>query len=417
MKDGAKLNVFFGTDLAGRLWLDERGRFVFQYDEAWLKTPAAFSLSVSLPLCGEAFPDDKARPFFANLLPEADIRQAIAREAGVSEENDYKLLEALGGECAGAISVLPEGATPAATGSYQPLTDAQLHEMIKAMPRRPLLVGRKGLRLSLAGAQQKVAVLMEGEKVFLPLGGSVSSHILKPQIPRFSNTVENEAFCMQLAGRAGLPVPESLVRTGKEAVYVVARYDRVKDATGKLTRLHQEDFCQALGVPPGQKYETEGGPSFGRCFELVSRVSRDPARDKIALLRWLVFNLLIGNADAHAKNLSLLIEHDGIRLAPFYDLLCTAVYPEISPRMAMKIGGENRQDWVQKRHWERLAEEIHVKPKMVLELCRETAEDLARESEALIEAFVAAQGRKKVIRDVAALIQTRSSRLTRSARG
>jgi len=415
--ESLKLSVFLGGDLAGRLWLDGRGRFVFQYDGAWLQNPGSLPLSVSLPLRDEVYADDEARPFFANLLPEGEIRLAIAQGLGVSEENDFKLLEALGGECAGAVALLPEGSAPEMAASYRPLSDASLQQMIVATPRRPLIVGRKGLRLSLAGAQEKVAVYLEGKRLFLPLAGSVSSHILKPQIPRFPGTVENEAYCMQLARRSDLPVPESFIRTGAEPVYVVERYDRVRNAAGKLERIHQEDFCQALGVPPGQKYESEGGPTFARCMDLVARVCREPARDQMTLLRWLTFNLVVGNADAHAKNLSLLIDRDGFRLAPFCDMLCTAVYPELSARMAMKVGGENRPEWVQKRHWERLAGDLQVKPRLLLDLCREMAEKVCREAAELKGVFVAAHGRKKVITDLAALIDARSARLLRSARG
>ena len=195
----AILNVFLHHFLVGKLRLDDRRRFVFQYDSCWLERPEAIPLSLSLPLRTQPHEGDASRPFFSNLLPEAGIRQAIARRLGVSEQNDFALLWALGGECAGAVILLPEGRNPAANNDYVPLNEDTLHEIIASLPKHPLLAGDEGIRLSLAGAQNKLPVYIKNNIIHLPKSGSPSSHIIKPPIMDMDGTVENEAFCMTLA--------------------------------------------------------------------------------------------------------------------------------------------------------------------------------------------------------------------------
>jgi serine/threonine-protein kinase HipA len=402
------LIVYFQGVPAGRLWLDEKRRFVFQYEPGWVENPKAAPLSLSLPLRVEPFEDDLPRAFFSNLLPEAAIRQAVARKLGISELNDFALLEAIGGECAGAVSVLPEGEKPGSEHEYTPLNEQQLHEVVKALPSRPLLAGEEGVRLSLAGAQNKLPVYIEDDRIYLPKGGSPSSHILKPPIRDLEGTVENEAFCMMLAKQMGLPVPGVKVLRGMDTLFFIERYDRRRDEKGKLMRLHQEDFCQALGVSPDQKYESEGGPSFARCFGLLKGHSASPAADQKALLNWVVFNLLIGNADAHAKNLALLFTDDGPRLAPFYDLLCTAIYEGITDKLAMKIGGENRPDWVQVRHWEIFAEDVGIKSRLVTATLRGMAEGIVKDAEDVSARFEEKFGESAVIQKILAVIKKRS---------
>ncbi|MFC1679313.1 type II toxin-antitoxin system HipA family toxin [Elusimicrobiota bacterium] len=379
------LDVFWESRLVGRLRLGEKREFSFQYDPSWLSRKEALPLSVRLPKQAEPFGDERARHFFANLLPEARVRDLIAGRLGVSTSNDFKLLEALGGECAGAISLLPEGETPSTEGGYEPLSTEDLSRMIAEMPARPLLTARDGMRLSLAGAQNKLPVLIDDGRLFLPRGAASSSHILKPQIPEFADTVENEAFCMMLAERVGLPVPKADIWAGK--AFLIERYDRTKDGTGGLIRVHQEDFCQSLGYGCDQKYQSEGGPGLKACFVLLEEHGAEPAVDKGRLLKWVVFNVLIGNCDAHAKNLSLLYTGEGIRLAPFYDLMSTRSYPGLSEKLAMKIGGENRPDWIMRRHWERMAGDAEVAVRAVLGACEELAESMPGAAKALAKEF------------------------------
>lgn len=359
------LNVYLHADKVGRLWLDAGRRFVFQYDPDWLAHEPAVPLSLALPLRADVFGDDRARPFFVNLLPESDLRRMIARKLGLSEQNDFALLEAVGGECAGAVSVSPDDSPPVGEGGYRTLDDDALNALIADLPKRPMLAGEQGIRLSLAGAQNKLPVYFDGERVSLPLGTAPSSHILKPPIAQHPHTVRNEAFCMRLAARLKLPVPAVTILHKAEPLYLIERYDRERNAQGRVVRLHQEDFCQALGVAPDMKYEKEGGPGLKACFTLLRNQSIQPVQDLRVLLGWVMFNYLIGNADAHAKNISLMLTAQGPKLAPFYDLMSTVVYPELTERLAMKIGGEDRPDWIIGRRWEQLADDIGVGFKLI----------------------------------------------------
>ncbi len=390
------LHVCRDSDLVGKLWLDQQKNFVFQYQSEWLSHSDSFPLSIRLPLQEQIFSDHIARPFFSNLLPEAHVRDLIAGNLGISRNNDYKLLEAIGGECAGALSLISVGANQVSKGAYEKLSIHALNAMIQKMPRRPLLAAKHGMRLSLAGAQNKLPVYLKDQSIYLPKGACSSSHIIKPQITGFEHTVENEAFCMSLAQKINLPVPPSQILS-RAQIYMVKRYDRHEDEHGSLIRLHQEDFCQAMGCRDDQKYESEGGPSLKDCFSLVVNNSSQPLIDKKNLLQWTFFNYFIGNCDAHAKNLSALISPDGYVLAPFYDLLSTIVYEDLSDKMAMKIGGENRPDWVMKRHWERLADETDVSKKAVKHTGTQMAGNLPKASNDLRKEFKHKHGPNKVI--------------------
>lgn len=405
------LSVYWGTKLAGQLRYGEKASLEFQYDSGWLAFEEAIPISIRLPLRTESFDNEACRIFFANLLPEGNTRALIARKLGVSEGNDFKLLEALGGECAGALAILPEGGAAQTKGRYEPISHEELDAMIEQMPQNPLLVAREDLRLSLAGAQQKMPVYFDGGKFFLPHGASPSSHILKPAISGFPGIVENEAFCMELARQAGIPVPVSTVIKGKHPFYLIERYDRRKDAEGELLRVHQEDFCQALGVGYGRKYEADGGPGLKACFGLVTDHGTQPVVDKMTMLRWVIFNYLIGNCDAHAKNLSMLITRDDYRLSPLYDLLSTRAYGSLSPKFAMRIGGQHRGDWVHKEHWQKLANEAGVGAKAVFDLCAEMGETVPKLAQPAAAAFAAEHGERETLDKIAKNVAAASKKM------
>ncbi|MDT7953623.1 MAG: HipA domain-containing protein, partial [Acetobacteraceae bacterium] len=264
------LDIWWDGRLVGQLTQDKHGELGFAYAPDWLDDEAAQPLSASLPKRAEPFTRRECRPFFGGLLPEEGQRDAAAQALGVSRANDFALLDRLGGDVAGALQLLPPGEPPTALAlDRQPtmLDDAGLIRVLDALPVRPLLAGEEGLRLSLAGAQSKVpAVLVEGA-VALPAPGQPTTHILKPPISRFTATTENEAFVMRLAAAIGLDVASAEVRTVQDRSFLlVQRYDRAIDADGIVRRIHQEDFCQALGVPPETKYASEGGPTFKDCF-------------------------------------------------------------------------------------------------------------------------------------------------------
>jgi serine/threonine-protein kinase HipA len=356
-----ELEVYFERRRVGTLVQDDSGQLRFTYHETWLADPASIPISRSLPLRSEAFNHRETRPFFAGLLPEAEKRELVARALGVSDRNDFALLDRIGGECAGAITLVHSGEMPPLVpkdADYRPLDDSELKRILDVLPDRPLLAGEEGVRLSLAGAQDKLPVLLVDGRVALPLHGAPSTHILKPPIRRFEDTVFNEGFCLALAKAAGLNAVSAEIRSvGDRPFLLVARYDRVRGADGTVRRLHQEDFCQALGIVPELKYQSEGGPGLRQCFDLVRNAAVRPVVDLARLLDAVLFNLFIGNQDAHGKNYSLLFAEDGLQLAPLYDVVSTDVYPGLSPRLAMKIGGQDETGAIHPRHWERFAKD------------------------------------------------------------
>ncbi len=356
-----ELEVWMFAELVGALAVID-GRLNFRYAPDWLSRPDAVSLSSSLPLQADPFDDHHTRPFFAGLLPEGQLRRLIAQQFQVSSQNDFALLDHIGGECAGAVTLL-EPSQPQSTTEHdndvQWLSDEEIVAILDELPHRPMLAGRDGLRLSLAGAQDKLPVVFDGERIGLPKNRTPSSHILKPAIRTLADTVANEGFCLALAEAMQLKSAKSQVHSvmGRQFL-LVERYDRVVDTQGLRRRLHQEDFCQALGVVPEMKYQNEGGPDLAQCFDLVRRATRPSAPHILRMLDYVIFNALIGNHDAHAKNFSLLYAGKSTVLAPLYDVLSTAVYSNLAPKMAMKIGSKYKFSEVQARHWDQFAEAV-----------------------------------------------------------
>ena len=353
------LEVWLLGQSVGQL-IQADGRLSFSYSPRWLQSPSAQPLSRSLPLRPESFDDKATRPFFAGLLPEGDKRKLVAMALQVSPQNDYALLNGIGGECAGAVTLLEPGQQPTGLTSEQYvrwLDDGELITILDELPRRPMLAGKDGLRLSLAGAQDKLPVVFINGHIGLPKQNTPSSHILKPAISAVEGSVYNEGFCMALAMRLKLSVASTSIRRVADRVYLlVERYDRLRQPDGSLQRLHQEDFCQALGVAPEYKYQNEGGPDLTQCFDLIRKATRPSAPQVLRLLDYVIFNALIGNHDAHAKNFSLIYTRRGTVLAPLYDTLSTAVYANLTDKMAMKIGSKYKFTEVQKQHWEQFAQ-------------------------------------------------------------
>jgi serine/threonine-protein kinase HipA len=372
------LNVWWDGRIVGLLTQDKHGELAFSYEAAWRDDAATPSLSASLPKRAEPYKRRDCRPFFGGLLPEESQRDAAASALGVSRANDFALLDRLGGDVAGALQLLPDGQEFSESGKLfhpKPLTDSALIQVLDDLPSRPLLAGQEGLRLSLAGAQAKVPVVLVNNAVALPEPGQPTTHILKPPIARLIGTTENEAFVMRLAGSVGLEVAPVEARVVKQRTFLlVERYDRLLGDGDIVKRLHQEDFCQALGVAPEMKYASEGGPNFKDCFGLVRRVVLRPAADILKLLDAVIFNLIVGNADAHGKNFSILYDAQGPRLAPLYDLLATIAYPQLSPKLAMKIGKRGTLDEMDKAAWAAFAVDAGVGMPLVRRRVREISE-------------------------------------------
>lgn len=338
------------------------GKKSFLYDKN-----AHMSLSVSMPIREEPYGEQSCEAYFGGLLPESETaKKLIGKRYGVSPNNSFALLRAIGLDCAGAISchamddpVVPQRLIPI-TGKI--ITENELYQHIKELPGKPLFLGVEGMRLSLAGVQDKAAIcLINNNQIALPENSCPTTHILKPASPHFAGIVENEYFIMKIARRIGLTVPDVELKKIKDITFLlVERYDRHIE-NNAIERIHQEDFCQALGVLTSRKYQNEGGPGFNDCFELLNTTTH-PAIDRTRLISAAIFNYLIGNMDAHGKNFSLLHRTTStIRLAPFYDMVCTRVYPDLSAKMAMKIGSKYNANDILPRYWEDLSEQIHYR--------------------------------------------------------
>jgi serine/threonine-protein kinase HipA len=364
------LEVWFDGERVGTL-TEAPGGLSFRYDPAWLARADAFPISASLPL--EDTPgDERAARFFGNLLPEGSVRAALCRRLGLSEDNDFALLSALGRDCAGALILRPPGSDHGEEGSYRPLHPRRLSRFLKTGSVAAAAIDAD-VRLSLAGAQDKLAVRVDGARLFLPVHGAPSTHLLKLPSTEVAHLVPNELLLMRLAAAAGLPVPEvTLYDRGEVRALLVRRYDRVI-THGQIRRLHQEDLCQALGVDRRRKYEAEGGPRFSEGYAHVRERSHRAVDDTRALLSWFSFCIAVGNRDNHAKNLSMVRHEDGRWiLAPFYDLVCTLAYPRLSRGLAFSVGGAFDGGNLSRAHFVKEAERLEVRGIYLLDVVRST---------------------------------------------
>lgn len=406
------LEVFLHDRRAGVLRRKDNGNLQFRYDREYVEGDGQ-PLSLRLPLREEAFPHRDCLAFFGNLLPEEDVRAQLALTTGISASNDYRLLERFGGDVAGAVTLLAPGESPPGPGrgELEPLSPERLDEILVELPQRPLAADEAGeVRLSLAGAQSKLPVVEIDDGFAIPHGsGLPTTHILKPEPARFPGLVANEFFCMRLAAAAGLDVAEvARAETTSGLPYlIVTRYDR--DLTQEpARRLHQEDLCQALGKPYFEKYQAEGGPGVVEAMALIDDASTAPARDRPQLWLALVFNVLIGNCDAHGKNYSLLYDSRAPRLAPLYDLVSTAVYDELTQRLAMSIDGARELEEVGHATWRQLAAEIRFAPRF---LGQRMEPFVGRVREALSELVGEPEHSHEIVREIAAGIAARAERL------
>lgn len=416
----AALSVWWNGLVAGALALGDDGNMSFAYSEAWLADPTCTALSHSLPKQVEPFDHRKTHPLFAGLLPEETQKEGAARAFGLSKGNDFALLDALGGDVAGALALWPEGdAPPAYDGATarEPLDDDALVKVLETLQARPLLAGDDGLRVSLAGAQAKLPVVLVEGRIALTAPGQPSTHILKPSIERLPYSTENEAFAMQLAATAGLIVaPAEPRRVGDRTFLLVTRYDRQLTLAGSYQRLHQEDFCQALGIAPEKKYAKEGGPTFKTSFRLVREACPTPAPEVLKLLDAALFNLAVGNADAHGKNYSLLYNLNGAELAPLYDLMCTAAYPHVATGLAMKFGEARTIDEVRAKTWSKFAEEAGLGGAFVKRRAVELAAKIAAAAPVVADQIASAGFDGPELRRLTDIVVSRAGRLAASVK-
>ncbi len=351
-----RLTVYRDSRPVGTLWADGT-RLQFAYDAAVLGDRAA-AVGVLLPVRAGTFDDHQARPCFENLLPEGDLRGYLAKTEKVDEGDVVGLLAVFGGECAGALSLWPEGERPSPAPEYAPCSAEEVRAalaMVRAQEasvrNSPAQVMKRG-RLSLSGAQDKLALFRRppsgpgvapDEPLYrVPLRGAPSTVIVKhAREERFPGLLHNELLCMRLMAAAGVPTADSAVHALDAAVYETARFDRVFTGDDTVTRLHAEDGCQVTGRTSFQKYASTGAPGYSELCTVLRRAGAAPAEDAERLLRWAVANLALGNRDAHAKNVTLLHTPAGVRLAPAYDVTCTLVYPDLdAEELPLRFGGQ-----------------------------------------------------------------------------
>lgn len=416
MSDPDALDVWYEQRLVGQLWRNTTGAIGFRYDPEWSKS-GGFGVSRSLPLgAGEFAPEAGiAHRFFANLLPEGAVREHIVRDLKLPN-TDFDLLRAIGGECAGALSILPVDRQPSGQRQYRALTEKDLADLAA---RRGQIYASwpadERPRLSLAGAQDKCPVLVRDDQYFLPQREAPSSHILKFELADYRHLPAYETFTTQLAAAIELPVVDIALRSIGQTRYAqIARYDRLWDERGEVRRLHQEDFCQALGYGHEKKYQEHGGPSFAECYRLVQDASSEPALDAQHLLRWQIFNVLAGNSDGHAKNLSLLhLPDDATRLAPFYDLVCTRAIERIDYHLAFDVGGERNPSVITPASWDALAKQCDVRPQFLAKLVREIADALQERIDSAREAFEARYGAYPALQRVQKIVTQQCRRMVK----
>jgi serine/threonine-protein kinase HipA len=386
-----KLEVLMNGELAGTLsHALESHLYAFRYSDDWLSRTSRYVLSPTLPLVAEeggahelhsAF----VRQFFANLLPEGQALDDAARTLSVSKANLMGLLVALGGDTAGALQLRVPGAEPSAAEPLRVLSHEELSERIRVRPYQPISVWDGRVRFALAGYQDKIAIYEDDGGWALVDGNRLAStHILKPEpvSAQLEGLTGNEFFCMRLAHRAKLSVAEVALVHVPEPVLVVKRFDRARTSDG-IARLHIIDGCQALGLTSALKYERpygdtrdvrelRDGVSLPMLFALLERSPRSVV-ERLALLRWTIFQVLIGNTDAHAKNVSFHVGREGLSLAPAYDLVCGRVI-EGEKRLdtyAMAIGDAFHADELSPFEWANFAHACALPFRQVsAELCR-----------------------------------------------
>lgn len=385
------LDVLFRNQRVGTLG-EDGARWRFEYDAAWLASAASFDLSPALPRAAQRIEDGSSqRPvqwFFDNLLPEEDARALLAQEARIPQADAFGLLGYYGAESAGALVLLPPG-TQSADGGLQPLPDDALSQRIRALPRHSLSA-QAPKRMSMAGAQHKLPAVLLPDGLYEPVGATPSTVILKPdhvQVERYPHSAANEWFCMTLARAVGLPVPDVFLRYVPEPVYGVQRFDR-EGAWPDVQRRHVLDACQLLSLDRIFKYQQNSAATLARLVVLC----REKARTRLALLRWTLFNALVGNGDAHLKNLSFFVSSNGVALAPHYDLLSTTSYAEPgrwgAAELSFPMGAARRFDALRREDVFAVARELGIPDKVasvqldgMLQAIRPAAEALVGEFE------------------------------------
>ncbi|WP_396433368.1 HipA domain-containing protein [Limnohabitans sp.] len=374
-----RLRVWANAQPVG--WLGhEAAQYFFQYDVQWVQDEAAFPLAPQFELRTEPFRGDAVKTFFANLLPEGTPLDEVLSQMPIRNANTFELMGELGAELPGVLSVLPEAQAPDTQQTYSKLSQETLSARVRARASgQPLLTSNAQTRMSLAGAQDKVGLRYDDRRdvLYNSVGGAPTTHIAKPdsRLHKYQPSAINEYLCMKLAHEMRLPVPPVHLLQVPETVYLVQRYDRRITRAGVVC-LHQIDACQLLSVGADWKYERQGGfvslPKIVKAFRDVKL----PGKDLLSVQRWVMFNYLIGNSDAHAKNISVMVNNQAYGLAPFYDLMCVQAYGDHD--LALFIGDESTYETVGVHSWKAFCHDCGFAFKPTMALFRKMAKDVRR---------------------------------------
>jgi serine/threonine-protein kinase HipA len=424
------LSIWIEGEKAATLLHDE-GRFEFAYLADWI-TSGGYAISPHLPM-GDTSHSTNVTHFFSNLLPEGELLEGLSQKHQVSKFDVFGLLKKVGRDCAGAL-VIAESAPLVADEEpqYTHISDAELNQQIidSRNAQVPLMFWAGKPRMSLAGVQNKLGVFVRSdEQLMLPTQGQPTSHILKIGTARYPGMAANEYFCMQLAQAIGLPAADTKFRKLPEPVLLVHRYDRLWQGDGgaRIKRQHQIDACQALNLPPNHKYEEpayEYAAAGATLADIVglAKLCDTASAAQITILNWILFNYLIGNTDAHAKNISFLVNRSSsnarmlgrtasIAVAPFYDLVCGSVYGLND--FAQRVGGEDNLVLIGAKNWDAFAKEVGVAPKLVKRLGEMLLKQLSKKIDGIVEA-VAVETSEEIVRKIDAQIRGQAKALTES---
>jgi serine/threonine-protein kinase HipA len=369
-----RLDVYYGTELVGTI--HDTAPLAFEYAASWLEGPAHMSIAAIAMQPGR-HNAAAVQAYFENLLPEGELRRYIAEQRKASSL--FSLLLEVAGDTAGGFVIVPGGQQPE-PASYEPTSWEAIAAILGKQSAAAIDIQAGDARISLAGAQDKTSIaLFDDGLPRLPKGTSPSTHILKPNIKRLAkvwHSAANETIVMRTAAHCGLPTAEVFYEPHTESC-VVRRFDRFARPDGTLVRLVQYDLCQLADTVSERKYEKEGGPGLATCADLIRRYSTQPAVDLRHFIMWLFFNLYVGNNDSHAKNLSIYnVPRHGVALTPFYDLMCTRLYPGLSREFAFAIGGEFKPSDMTNVHLAALAQQLGMRPQFLLQQAGELARRL-----------------------------------------
>ena len=419
------LHVFFEDIPVGLLSQNEDLTYSFAYSQGWLTHNKRFPLSLAMPLQAEPFGNRITLSFFENLLPEGDVRKALARSHQASQ-SPYEFLKEHGEDCAGAVIISSRTKSPYDPQNDYRIIQIEMETVYDAIENHHsvahAIADLDPGYLSLAGAQDKFPAIFLDGKFFLPSHGNPTTHIIKVPIHRqgVKESVFNEYYCMQLASLCGFKIPANqIVHNGKHPLFVIERYDRKRDKNGIIRRLHQQDFCQAQGITSEKKYESKGGPSIRDNYNLIltNVTIKERLRSLYAYLDWICFNLLIGNNDSHSKNISFLLKGNRVELAPFYDLVSTALYPSLRRQFSFQIGGRDEYSQIGKKQFTDLDQELGLKSGTMADRLRLTYSNVRTHKDALAKQISETFKETKIVHRISKLIDERAKGFQRQGVG